>query len=385
MNLQEYQSKELFRKVGIPVVEGKVAETPEEAVAAAKEIGFPVVIKAQVLTGGRGKAGGVKLANDEVETTEKTRSILSMEIKGLKVNKVLVTKAVKIIREFYVGFTVDRTKKRNVLIVSPEGGMEIEEVAKTNPEKILKIEIDPLLGLFSFQAKKAALFLTANQNVANQFADIIEKLYKLYIDLDSNLSEINPLAIIEGDNVLALDAKVSIDDNALFKHPEIEKLRELTEEEKVEIEAKSKGFTYIKLNGNIGCLVNGAGLAMATMDLIKLFGGSPANFLDIGGSSSPDKVANAIRLILSDKNVKAILINIFGGITRCDDVAKGLVEALQTVKVDVPIVVRLTGTNEDKAKEILKDTPLIYVDTMTQGVKKQLNFQREVEYEYLGG
>jgi len=370
MNLQEYQSKELFRKVGIPVVEGKVAETPEEAVAAAKEIGFPVVIKAQVLTGGRGKAGGVKLANDEVETTEKTRSILSMEIKGLKVNKVLVTKAVKIIREFYVGFTVDRTKKRNVLIVSPEGGMEIEEVAKTNPEKILKIEIDPLLGLFSFQAKKAALFLTANQNVANQFADIIEKLYKLYIDLDSNLSEINPLAIIEGDNVLALDAKVSIDDNALFKHPEIEKLRELTEEEKVEIEAKSKGFTYIKLNGNIGCLVNGAGLAMATMDLIKLFGGSPANFLDIGGSSSPDKVANAIRLILSDKNVKAILINIFGGITRCDDVAKGLVEALQTVKVDVPIVVRLTGTNEDKAKEILKDTPLIYVDTMTQGVKK---------------
>lgn len=370
MNLQEYQSKELFRKVGIPVVEGKVAETPEEAVAAAKEIGFPVVIKAQVLTGGRGKAGGVKLANDEVETTEKTRNILSMEIKGLKVNKVLVTKAVKIIREFYVGFTVDRTKKRNVLIVSPEGGMEIEEVAKTNPEKILKIEIDPLLGLFSFQAKKAALFLTANQNVANQFADIIEKLYKLYIDLDSNLSEINPLAIIEGDNVLALDAKVSIDDNALFKHPEIEKLRELTEEEKVEIEAKSKGFTYIKLNGNIGCLVNGAGLAMATMDLIKLFGGSPANFLDIGGSSSPDKVANAIRLILSDKNVKAILINIFGGITRCDDVAKGLVEALQTVKVDVPIVVRLTGTNEDKAKEILKDTPLIYVDTMTQGVKK---------------
>ncbi len=370
MNLQEYQSKELFRKVGIPVVEGKVAETPEEAVAAAKEIGFPVVIKAQVLTGGRGKAGGVKLANDEVETTEKTRSILSMEIKGLKVNKVLVTKAVKIIREFYVGFTVDRTKKRNVLIVSPEGGMEIEEVAKTNPEKILKIEIDPLLGLFSFQAKKAALFLTANQNVANQFADIIEKLYKLYIDLDSNLSEINPLAIIEGDNVLALDAKVSIDDNALFKHPEIEKLRELTEEEKVEIEAKSKGFTYIKLNGNIGCLVNGAGLAMATMDLIKLFGGSPANFLDIGGSSSPDKVANAIRLIVSDKNVKAILINIFGGITRCDDVAKGLVEALQTVKVDVPIVVRLTGTNEDKAKEILKDTPLIYVDTMTQGVKK---------------
>ena len=370
MNLQEYQSKELFRKVGIPVVEGKVAETPEEAVAAAKEIGFPVVIKAQVLTGGRGKAGGVKLANDEVETTEKTRSILSMEIKGLKVNKVLVTKAVKIIREFYVGFTVDRTKKRNVLIVSPEGGMEIEEVAKTNPEKILKIEIDPLLGLFSFQAKKAALFLTANQNVANQFADIIEKLYKLYIDLDSNLSEINPLAIIEGDNVLALDAKVSIDDNALFKHPEIEKLRELTEEEKVEIEAKSKGFTYIKLNGNIGCLVNGAGLAMATMDLIKLFGGSPANFLDIGGSSSPDKVANAIRLIVSDKNVKAILINIFGGITRCDDVAKGLVEALHTVKVDVPIVVRLTGTNEDKAKEILKDTPLIYVDTMTQGVKK---------------
>lgn len=370
MNLQEYQSKELFRKVGIPVVEGKVAETPEEAVAAAREIGFPVVIKAQVLTGGRGKAGGVKLANDEAETIEITKDILSMEIKGLKVNKVLVAKAVKVMKEFYVGFTVDRTKKRNVLIVSPEGGMEIEEVAKANPEKILKIEIDPLLGLFSFQAKKAALFLTNNQNVANQFSDIIEKLYKLYVDLDSNLTEINPLAIIEGDNVLALDAKVSVDDNALFKHPDIEKLREATEEEKVELEAKSKGFTYIKLNGNIGCLVNGAGLAMATMDLIKLFGGNPANFLDIGGSSSPEKVANAIRLIVSDKNVKAILINIFGGITRCDDVARGLLEALQTVKVDVPIVVRLTGTNEDMAKEILKDTPLIYVDTMSEGVKK---------------
>ena len=370
MNLQEYQSKELFRKVGIPVVEGKVAETPEEAVAAAREIGFPVVIKAQVLTGGRGKAGGVKLANDEAETIEITKDILSMEIKGLKVNKVLVAKAVKVMKEFYVGFTVDRTKKRNVLIVSPEGGMEIEEVAKANPEKILKIEIDPLLGLFSFQAKKAALFLTNNQNVANQFSDIIEKLYKLYVDLDSNLTEINPLAIIEGDNVLALDAKVSVDDNALFKHPDIEKLREPTEEEKVELEAKSKGFTYIKLNGNIGCLVNGAGLAMATMDLIKLFGGNPANFLDIGGSSSPEKVANAIRLIVSDKNVKAILINIFGGITRCDDVARGLLEALQTVKVDVPIVVRLTGTNEDRAKEILKDTPLIYVDTMSEGVKK---------------
>ena len=370
MNLQEYQSKELFRKVGIPVVEGKVAETPEEAVAAAREIGFPVVIKAQVLTGGRGKAGGVKLANNEAETIEITKDILSMEIKGLKVNKVLVAKAVKVMKEFYVGFTVDRTKKRNVLIVSPEGGMEIEEVAKANPEKILKIEIDPLLGLFSFQAKKAALFLTNNQNVANQFSDIIEKLYKLYVDLDSNLTEINPLAIIEGDNVLALDAKVSVDDNALFKHPDIEKLREPTEEEKVELEAKSKGFTYIKLNGNIGCLVNGAGLAMATMDLIKLFGGNPANFLDIGGSSSPEKVANAIRLIVSDKNVKAILINIFGGITRCDDVARGLLEALQTVKVDVPIVVRLTGTNEDMAKEILKDTPLIYVDTMSEGVKK---------------
>ena len=370
MNLQEYQSKELFRKVGIPVVEGKVAETPEEAVAAAREIGFPVVIKAQVLTGGRGKAGGVKLANDEAETIEKTKDILSMEIKGLKVNKVLVTKAVKVMKEFYVGFTVDRTKKRNVLIVSPEGGMEIEEVAKTNPEKILKTEINPLLGLFSFQAKKAALFLTEDQNVANQFSDIIEKLYKLYVDLDSNLTEINPLAIIEGGNVLALDAKVSVDDNALFKHPDIEKLREPTEEEKVELEAKSKGFTYIKLNGNIGCLVNGAGLAMATMDLIKLFGGNPANFLDIGGSSSPEKVANAIRLIVSDKNVKAILINIFGGITRCDDVARGLLEALKTVQVSVPIVVRLTGTNEDKAKEILKDTPFIYVDTMSEGVKK---------------
>ncbi|PMP83382.1 MAG: ADP-forming succinate--CoA ligase subunit beta, partial [Caldisericum exile] len=321
MNLQEYQSREFFKEFGIPVVEGAVASNREEALEIAKKIGLPVVLKAQVLVGGRGKAGGVKVAKTEEEVLKLADEILTMEIKGLKVKKLLVAKAVNILREFYVGFTVDRVSKRNVLIVSNAGGVDIEEVAKNTPEKIFKIYIDPIMGLFSYEAKKASQRLTEDMNIAPKIADIIEKLYKVYISLDGNLAEINPLAVVEGNNVLALDSKIVIDDNALFRHPELEALREPTEEEKLELEAKSKGFTYIKLNGNIGCLVNGAGLAMATMDLIKLFGGDPANFLDIGGSSSPEKVASAIEMITRDKNVKAILINIFGGITRCDDVA----------------------------------------------------------------
>ncbi|MFU2157862.1 ADP-forming succinate--CoA ligase subunit beta [Caldisericum sp. AR60] len=370
MNLQEYQSREFFKEFGIPVVEGAVASNREEALEIAKKIGLPIVLKAQVLVGGRGKAGGVKVAKTEEEVLKLADEILTMEIKGLKVKKLLVAKAVNILREFYVGFTVDRVSKRNVLIVSNAGGVDIEEVAKNTPEKIFKIYIDPIMGLFSYEAKKASQRLTEDMNIAPKIADIIEKLYKVYISLDGNLAEINPLAVVEGNNVLALDSKIVIDDNALFRHPELEALRETTEEEKLELEAKSKGFTYIKLNGNIGCLVNGAGLAMATMDLIKLFGGDPANFLDIGGSSSPEKVASAIEMITRDKNVKAILINIFGGITRCDDVANGLLKALEMTKVDVPIVVRLTGTNEDKAREILKDTPLIYTDSMVDGVTK---------------
>ncbi|MEF3244604.1 MAG: ADP-forming succinate--CoA ligase subunit beta [Caldisericaceae bacterium] len=370
MNLQEYQSRELFKKFGIPVVDGSVASSMEEALSIAKILGYPVVVKAQVLAGGRGKSGGVKIASNEEELKEKTSNILSMEIKGLKVNKVLIAKAVQIKKEFYVGFTVDRSSKRNVLIVSNEGGVEIEEVAKNDPEKILKMPLDPLLGMFSYQAKNASMFLTSDRDVASKISTILEQLFRLYVSIDANLVEINPLALVSDGSVIALDAKIVVDDNALFRHPEIEAMRELTEEEKLEIEAKSKGFTYIKLNGSIGCLVNGAGLAMATMDLVKLFGGSPANFLDIGGSSNPEKVASAIEMILRDKNVKAILINIFGGITRCDDVANGLLDAIKKVKVEIPIVVRLTGTNEDIAKKILENTPLIYVDSMVDGVSK---------------
>ncbi len=370
MNLQEYQSRELFKKFGIPVVDGSVASSVEEALKIAETLGYSVVVKAQVLTGGRGKSGGVKIANNEEELKEKVSKILSMEIKGLKVNKVLIAKAVQIKKEFYVGFTVDRSSKRNVLIVSSEGGVEIEEVAKNDPEKILKVSLDPLLGMFSYQAKNASMFLTPNKDVISKISTILEQLFRLYISIDANLVEINPLALLSDGSVVALDAKIVVDDNALFRHPEIETMRELTEEEKLEIEAKSKGFTYIKLNGSIGCLVNGAGLAMATMDLVKLLGGSPANFLDIGGSSNPEKVASAIEMILRDKNVKAILINIFGGITRCDDVANGLLEAIKKVKVEIPIVVRLTGTNEDIAKKILENTPLIYVDSMVDGVSK---------------
>ncbi|MEO0078154.1 MAG: ADP-forming succinate--CoA ligase subunit beta, partial [candidate division WOR-3 bacterium] len=327
-------------------------------------------IKAQVLVGGRGKAGGVKRV-DTVETVEKTAaSILGMDIKGLKVNKVLVSECADIKAEYYVGIIVDRASRKPVLMASAAGGVEIEEVARTSPGKILKVQIDPGLGLFSFQARNAGMALFGDAKLARDFTTIAQKLYRIFVEKDCSLIEINPLVKLGSGTLLALDAKINFDDNADFRHKEWEAMRDLSAEEPKEVEAKAAGLSYIKLSGNVGCVVNGAGLAMATMDLIKRYGGEPANFLDVGGSSSPEKMVTAMRIILSDPNVKAILVNIFGGITRCDDIANGLIKAQQMADIKVPIVARLTGTNADKAREILTGSPVTGADSMVDAVKK---------------
>ncbi|MEO0069822.1 MAG: ADP-forming succinate--CoA ligase subunit beta [candidate division WOR-3 bacterium] len=369
MKIHEYQAKEIFSSAGIAVPREKVATTPQEAKTIAQELGLPVVIKAQVLVGGRGKAGGVKRVNRLEDVEPIARQILGMNIKGLKVQKVLVSECVDIRAEYYLGITIDRSARKPVLLASAAGGVEIEEVAKTTPEKILKTEIDPLLGLFPFQARNIGMRLFNDAKLAGQFATFAQKLYRLFVERDCSLVEINPLVLTGSGSLLALDAKINFDDNALFRHPEQEALRDLAGEEPIEIEAKKSGLSYIKLSGNVGCVVNGAGLAMATMDLIKRFGGEPANFLDVGGSSSPDKMALAMRIILSDPNVKAILVNIFGGITRCDDIAQGLIIARKAVDIKVPVIARLVGTNADKAQKLLENSPVLWAKTMSQAVK----------------
>ncbi len=372
MKLQEYQSKAIFREYGIPVPPGKVATTVDEAVACAKEVGYPVVVKAQVLVGGRGKAGGIKIANNEKELREHASRILGMEIKGLKVHKVLVAHAIDIKKEIYLGIIVDRKTKSPVVMVSPEGGVDIEEVARTHPEKIYKLTCDPLVGLLPHAARALAFKLFVEPEYAIKTADILLKLYKTFVSIDASLVEINPYVLDNDGNLWAVDAKIIADDNALFRHKDIAEMREILPGEEKELEAKEKGLSYVKLDGNIGCVVNGAGLAMATMDIIKKYGGEPANFLDIGGSSSPEKVLNALRILLSDKNVKVIFFNIFGGITRCDDVAKGIIQALEEYKIDLPIVIRLTGTNEEEARKILAKTKLIPVSSMAEGAQRAI-------------
>jgi succinyl-CoA synthetase beta subunit len=380
MKIHEYQAKEIFAAFGIPVPRERVASTPFEAAELARELGTPVVIKAQVLVGGRGKAGGVKKVDDAAKVEEVAASIIGMDIKGLKVNKVLVSECVDIRGEAYVGIIVDRATRAPVLMGSSAGGVEIEEVARATPEKILKVPIDPAAGLLSFQARNAGMALYGDAKLARAFAGIAQKLYRIFVEQDCSLIEINPLVKLGDGSLLALDAKINFDDNADFRHKEWEEMRDLSAEEPTEVEAKAAGLTYIKLSGNVGCVVNGAGLAMATMDLIKRYGGEPANFLDVGGSSSPEKMVTAMRIILSDPNVKAILINIFGGITRCDDIATGLLQAVGTRSElsdnsvmslrKVPLVARLTGTNADKAKEILKGSVVTPADTMADAVKK---------------
>jgi len=345
MKIHEYQARQIFRNYGIPVPDDVLCYTVSEVEKAARELNRMVVVKAQVLTGGRGKAGGVKLAKTVEEAVAVGKQILGMDIKGFTVEKVLVTEAANIEKEFYVGFTNDRNTKSVTLMASAEGGVEIEEVAKNNPEKIIKYPVNPLTGLLDYQARNIALQLFGDIKQAQKAASILTKLYKLYIETDATLAEINPLILTTDNEVLAIDGKMTFDDNALFRQPKILAMREPDADELLEIAANEKGLSYIKLDGNIGCMVNGAGLAMATMDMIKLYGGSPANFLDIGGSSNPQKVIDAMNILLSDKNVKSVMINIFGGITRCDDVAKGLIKALEVLTTDIPIVVRLSGTN----------------------------------------
>jgi succinyl-CoA synthetase beta subunit len=373
MKIHEYQAKETFAAFGIPVPRERVATTPAEAASLARELGMPVVIKAQVLVGGRGKAGGVKKVDDLDQVESVAGSILGMDIKGLKVNKVLVSECVDIKGEAYVGIVIDRASRAPVLMASAAGGVEIEEVAKATPEKILKTTIDPAAGLLGFQARNVGMVLYGDAKLAREFSSIAQKLYRVFVQKDCSLIEINPLVKLGAGALLALDAKINFDDNADFRHKEWEEMRDLSAEEPTEVEAKAAGLTYIKLSGNVGCVVNGAGLAMATMDLIKRYGGEPANFLDVGGSSSPDKMVTAMRIILSDPNVKTILINIFGGITRCDDIANGLLAAQKQADIKVPLVARLTGTNAEKAREILKGSPVTPAETMSDAVRKAVS------------
>jgi succinyl-CoA synthetase beta subunit len=370
VNIHEYQAKDILRGLGIPIPPGQVAETPDEAEKIAKKIGKPVVVKAQVHAGGRGKAGGVKLAGGPAEAKQKAAAILGMQIKGLTVTKVLVTEAMDIASEAYVGVILDRASKRPVFMVSAAGGIDIEEVAASTPEKILKMPVDTRFGLMPYQAMRLGFFLYADLAQARAAARIMQQLYIGFIQTGCTLAEINPLVVTPNGDVVALDAKMSIDDNELDRRPGLAALRDESAEDPSEIQARRANLTFIKLDGNVGCCVNGAGLAMATMDLVKYYGGEPANFLDIGGSSNPEKVINALRIITADPNVKAILFNIFGGITRTDDVANGIVAATEETPLKVPIVIRLTGTNEELALRILKDHGYAASSDMDEAVKE---------------
>jgi len=358
VNLHEYQSKLRFAEFGIPIPQGKVAHDPQQVYEIAKDLGRPVVVKAQVLTGGRGKAGGVKLAQTPEEAQARADEILGMTIRGHKVLKVLVDPAAEIKAELYLGVTNDRAARKPVIMASAEGGMDIEEVNRISPEKIIRAHVDPFLGLRDYQIRNLAYGIDLPRDLWKQFMHIARALYRCYVESDATLAEINPLIIDGEGNLLAVDGKMSIDDNALFRHPDLAEMRDTSAEPPAETEARAAGLSYVKLDGEIGCMVNGAGLAMATMDMTQLFGGSPANFLDIGGGARADKVAAALRIIVSDPNVKAILVNIFGGITRADEVARGILEALETVKIDLPLVVRLVGTNEEEAHQIMADAAL---------------------------
>lgn len=371
MKVHEYQAKELFAQYGIPVNQGIVCRTVDEAVDAYRKLGFKnAMVKAQVHTGGRGKAGGVKFCTSEADVRLHASNILGMQIKGFTVDRVLVCDAVDIAAEYYVSILVDRKTKSPIIMLSREGGMEIEKVAKETPEKIVKIAIDPLLGLPTYKAREAAFALFDDMVQVKQAIPLFQNLYRLFLEKDASLAEINPLVVDKAGLLHAIDAKMTFDNNALFRHADIAALNEPTEEEKKELYAKEKGFSYVNLGGSIGCMVNGAGLAMATMDMIKLYGGEPANFLDIGGSSNPQKIVEAMRLLLSDKHVKVVLINIFGGITRCDDVARGLIEAFEELDTDMPIVIRLTGTNEEEGRALLRGTRFTVGTTMADAGHK---------------
>ena len=379
MNIHEYQAKSVLAKYGVAVPKGKVADTPAEAEDIAKEFGSPVVVKAQIHAGGRGKGGGIKLARSHDEAREFAKQIIGMNLvthqtgpQGKRVKRVLVEQASAIRKELYLGMVIDRAVSRVVVMASTEGGMEIETVAARTPEKILKEHVDPAVGLMPFQARKLAFGLNIPPELVGKAVKFMTGLYNAFVDTDCSLAEINPLVITEGGDVIALDAKMNFDGNGLFRHKDIQGLRDFDEEDPTETEASKYDITYISLDGNIGCMVNGAGLAMAAMDMIKMSGGSPANFLDVGGGASTEQVTNAFRLILSDPKVKAILVNIFGGIMRCDVIAEGVVMAVKTLGLKVPLVVRLEGTNVEKGKEILAASKLniISASDMKDAAKK---------------
>ncbi|WP_457568827.1 ADP-forming succinate--CoA ligase subunit beta [Desulfurobacterium sp.] len=380
MKIHEYQAKEIFKKYGLPVPRGIVAHSAQEAKQAAEELGTPiVVVKAQVHAGGRGKAGGVKLARSPEEAAEIAAQMIGSRLKtyqnpeGLPINVVLIEAGVNIDKEFYVGMTLDREVSRPVLMVSAAGGMEIEEIAKTNPELIIKEHVDPVTGLMPFQARKIAFKIgLTDKKVISQFVKLAMTLSKMYFDLDASLIEVNPLVLTKEGDLICLDAKIDFDDNALFRHKDILELEDTTQIDPLELEAKKWDLNYVKLDGNIGCMVNGAGLAMATMDTIKFYGGEPANFLDVGGGATVERVAAAFKLLLSDENVKAIFVNIFGGIVRCDRIAGGIVEAAKQVKLDRPLIVRLEGTNVELGRKMLEESGLniIPAKDMADGAQK---------------
>jgi succinyl-CoA synthetase beta subunit len=377
MRLHEYQAKEIFTEHHIAIPQGRLAATPEEAKLIAEELHGSVVLKAQVLTGGRGKAGGIRLVHSPDQAEEEAAKILGARIKGLPVRRLLVEEAINIQQEIYFGMTVDRERAETLVIASGEGGVEIERVAQTSPEKIARVGVDPLLGLREFQARNLAAEIEIPRRLWRPFITMALNLYQAYQGLDATLAEINPLVITAEGRLLALDGKIILDDNALFRHPAFFDMRDLSAEAPEETEARKFGLAYIKMDGDIGCLVNGAGLAMATMDIIQHKGGQPANFLDIGGGASAEKVTAALRILLADPQVRTVLINIFGGITRCDEVAHGIKTAMEEIQTPVPFVIRLVGTNENQGRRILADADLVTAATLGEAAEKAIALARE--------
>jgi len=383
MNIHEYQAKELFREYGIPVPDGRVAHTEQQALSVAEKInGGAWAIKAQVHAGGRGKGGGVKLARSLEEVESSANQIIGMNLvtaqtggKGRQVRRVLVEKVQDIAREFYLGVTIDRASQRISFIVSASGGTDIENTSKSDPSKIAQETIDPSVGLQNFQCRKLVKVLDLRGGAAKQAMQIMKRVYRLFRDKDALMVEINPLALLENGELIALDAKMNFDSNALYRRADITDLRDFDEEDPKEVEATGHGLNYIALDGEVGCIVNGAGLAMATMDAISLHGGQPANFLDVGGGASPEKIANAFRIVLEDPNVKTILLNIFAGINRCDWVANGIVQAIRKQKISVPVIVRLAGTNVDEGWKIMEESGLDYIQaqTLSDASEKAIN------------
>lgn len=370
MLIHEYQAKELMKKAGILVPQGKVAQTPEEAQIIASELNSTVAIKAQVHAGGRGKAGGIKLAKDSNQARQKAKEVLQMKIKNLPVEKVLVEQALEIEQEFYLGITLDRSKSLNCIIFSPSGGIDIEVVARKTPEKIFKIYIDPLLGLQSYQIRQLIYSVKLKNSLQKQLFKITKSLEKVYTQNEATLTEINPLVLTKGGDFIAADAKIILDDNALFRHPELLVYREIAESDPIERRAHQQNIAYVRLGGDIGIIGNGAGLVMTTLDVVSLSGGKPANFLDIGGGAKADVVKKALEIVLSDSNVKGILFNIFGGITRCDEVAKGIIQAASGLEIKMPVVVRLCGTRSKEGEEILSQANFTPAETMREAAEK---------------